>query len=74
MIARYPIGGNDTGGGHVVAVPATGSDPDGAVCNPRTQQIFTSNRKGTPAGGGPAQSGPETFVHGWPFTGSARRR
>jgi hypothetical protein len=41
MIARYSIGGNDTGDGHVVAVSASGSDPDGAVFNPRTQQIFT---------------------------------
>lgn len=37
----------DTNDGHVVAVPAIGSDPDGAIFNPRTQQIFTSNRVGT---------------------------
>ena len=37
----------DTNDGHVVAVPAIGSDPDGAVFNPRTLQIFTSNREGT---------------------------
>lgn len=37
----------DTNDGHVVAVPAIGSDPDGAVFNPKTQQIFTSNREGT---------------------------
>jgi YVTN family beta-propeller protein len=37
----------DTDSGKVVAVPAIGSDPDGAVFNPRTQQIFTSNREGT---------------------------
>jgi DNA-binding beta-propeller fold protein YncE len=37
----------DTDDGHVVAVPAIGSDPDGAIFNPRTQQIFTSNREGT---------------------------
>jgi DNA-binding beta-propeller fold protein YncE len=37
----------DTNDGHVVAVPTIGSDPDGAVFNPKTQQIFTSNREGT---------------------------
>ena len=37
----------DTDDGHVVGVPRIGSDPDGAVFNPRTQQIFTSNREGT---------------------------
>ena len=37
----------DSDSGRVVAVPAIGSDPDGAAFNPKTQQIFTSNREGT---------------------------
>lgn len=37
----------DSDSGKVVAVPSIGSDPDGAAFNPRTQQIFTSNREGT---------------------------
>lgn len=37
----------DTDSGKVVAVPKIGSDPDGAAFNPKTQQIFTSNREGT---------------------------
>ena len=37
----------DTDSGKVVAVPRIGSDPDGAAFNPKTQQIFTSNREGT---------------------------
>ena len=37
----------DSDDGHVVATPAIGSDPDGAVFEPKTQRIFTSNREGT---------------------------
>ena len=37
----------DSDSGRVVAVPPIGSDPDGAAFNPKTQQIFTSNREGT---------------------------
>ena len=37
----------DTDNGHVVATPAIGSDPDGALFDPRTQRIFTSNKEGT---------------------------
>jgi DNA-binding beta-propeller fold protein YncE len=37
----------DSDDGHVVATPAIGSDPDGAVFEPRTQRIFTSNKEGT---------------------------
>jgi DNA-binding beta-propeller fold protein YncE len=37
----------DSDDGHVVATPAIGSDPDGAVFEPKTQRIFTSNKEGT---------------------------
>lgn len=37
----------DSDSGRVVATPAIGSDPDGAVFDPKTQRIFTSNREGT---------------------------
>ena len=37
----------DSDNGHVVATPAIGSDPDGALFDPRTQRIFTSNKEGT---------------------------
>ena len=37
----------DSDDGHVVATPAIGSDPDGAVFDPKTQRIFTSNKEGT---------------------------
>ena len=37
----------DTDDGHVVATPAIGRDPDGAVFDPKTQRIFTSNKEGT---------------------------
>ena len=37
----------DSDDGRVVATPAIGSDPDGALFEPRTQRIFTSNREGT---------------------------
>jgi DNA-binding beta-propeller fold protein YncE len=37
----------DTDNGHVVAVPPIGSDPDGAVFDPTTQRIFTSNKEGS---------------------------
>ncbi|HLJ39062.1 MAG TPA: YncE family protein [Steroidobacteraceae bacterium] len=37
----------DSDDGHVVATPAIGSDPDGAVFEPNTQRIFTSNKEGT---------------------------
>jgi DNA-binding beta-propeller fold protein YncE len=37
----------DSDSGHVVATPAIGSDPDGALFDPRTQRIFTSNKEGT---------------------------
>lgn len=40
----------------LVGVPRIGSGPDGAVFNPRTQQVLTSNRAyfhADPADGGP---------------------
>jgi len=37
----------DSDDGHVIATPRIGSDPDGAVFEPRTQRIFTSNKEGT---------------------------
>ncbi|HEV2139570.1 MAG TPA: YncE family protein [Candidatus Dormibacteraeota bacterium] len=37
----------DSDDGHAVATPAIGSDPDGALFDPRTQRIFTSNKEGT---------------------------
>ncbi len=37
----------DTDDGRVVATAAIGRDPDGAVFDPRTQRIFTSNKEGT---------------------------
>jgi DNA-binding beta-propeller fold protein YncE len=37
----------DSDTGRVVATPAIGSDPDGALFDPRTRRIFTSNRDGT---------------------------
>jgi DNA-binding beta-propeller fold protein YncE len=37
----------DTDDGRLVATPTIGSDPDGAVFEPRTQRIFTSNKEGT---------------------------
>ncbi len=37
----------DSDDGHVVATPAIGSDPDGAVFDAKTQRIFTSNKEGT---------------------------
>jgi DNA-binding beta-propeller fold protein YncE len=37
----------DSDDGHIVAMPAIGSDPDGAVFDAGTQRIFTSNREGT---------------------------
>jgi len=37
----------DSDDGHVVATPAIGRDPDGAVFEPHTQRIFTSNKEGT---------------------------
>ena len=37
----------DSDDGHLVATPAIGSDPDGAVFDPKTQLIFTSNKEGT---------------------------
>ena len=37
----------DSDDGHIVATPAIGSDPDGAVFEPKTQRIFTSNKEGT---------------------------
>lgn len=37
----------DSDNGRVVATPAIGADPDGALFDPRTQRIFTSNREGT---------------------------
>src|ERR1700730_4882966 len=37
----------DSDDGHVVATPAIGHDPDGAVFDAKTQQIFTSNKEGT---------------------------
>lgn len=37
----------DSEDGHVVATPRIGSDPDGAVFEPRTQRVFTSNKEGT---------------------------
>jgi DNA-binding beta-propeller fold protein YncE len=37
----------DSDDGHVVATPSIGSDPDGAVFEPKTQRIFTSNKEGT---------------------------
>jgi len=37
----------DTDDGRVVAAPAIGRDPDGAVFDSNTQRIFTSNKEGT---------------------------
>lgn len=37
----------DSDDGHVVATPSIGRDPDGAVFDPKTQRIFTSNKEGT---------------------------
>lgn len=37
----------DSDNGRVVSTPAIGADPDGALFDPRTQRIFTSNREGT---------------------------
>ena len=37
----------DTDTGRVVATPPIGSDPDGAVFDPKSQRIFTSNKEGT---------------------------
>jgi DNA-binding beta-propeller fold protein YncE len=37
----------DSDDGHVIATPPIGSDPDGAVFEPGTQRIFTSNKEGT---------------------------
>ena len=37
----------DSDNGRVVATPAIGADPDGALFDPRTQRIFTSSREGT---------------------------
>ncbi len=37
----------DTDDGRVVATPAIGRDPDGAVFDPNTGRIFTSNKEGT---------------------------
>ncbi len=37
----------DTNDGHVVALPPIGSDPDGALFDAASRQIFTSNREGT---------------------------
>jgi YVTN family beta-propeller protein len=37
----------DSDDGRVVATPRIGSDPDGAVFEPKTQRIFTSNKEGT---------------------------
>jgi DNA-binding beta-propeller fold protein YncE len=37
----------DTDSGRVIATPAIGQDPDGAVFDPKTQRIFTSNKEGT---------------------------
>jgi len=37
----------DTDSGRVVATPTIGRDPDGAVFDPKTQRIFTSNKEGT---------------------------
>jgi YVTN family beta-propeller protein len=37
----------DTDTGRVVATPAIGRDPDGALFDPKSQRIFTSNKEGT---------------------------
>jgi DNA-binding beta-propeller fold protein YncE len=37
----------DSDDGHIVVMLPIGSDPDGAVFDPATQRIFTSNREGT---------------------------
>lgn len=37
----------DSDDGRVVATPAIGADPDGALFDPRTQRVFTSNKEGT---------------------------
>lgn len=37
----------DSDSGRVVATPAIGRDPDGAVFDAKTQRIFTSNKEGT---------------------------
>ncbi len=37
----------DTDDGRVVATPAIGRDPDGAVFDSKTQRIFTANKEGT---------------------------
>ena len=37
----------DADSGRVVATPAIGKDPDGAVFDPKTERIFTSNKEGT---------------------------
>jgi len=37
----------DSDDGHVVATPAIGRDPDGALFDAKTQRIFTSNKEGT---------------------------
>ena len=37
----------DTDSGRVVATPAIGRDPDGAVFDSKTQRVFTSNKEGT---------------------------
>ena len=37
----------DSDDGRVVATPAIGHDPDGAVFDSKTQRIFTSNKEGT---------------------------
>jgi DNA-binding beta-propeller fold protein YncE len=37
----------DSDDGRLVATPAIGHDPDGAVFDARTQRIFTSNKEGT---------------------------
>ena len=37
----------DADSGRVVATPAIGKEPDGAVFDPKTERIFTSNKEGT---------------------------
>jgi len=37
----------DADSGRVVATPAIGKEPDGAVFDPKTDRIFTSNKEGT---------------------------
>jgi len=37
----------DADSGRVVATPPIGKEPDGAVFDPKTERIFTSNKEGT---------------------------